>query len=322
MAARTPWLRRVAGAALWSLWSSVGVWTGVRLLGVETHSLLLVQLVAYTPYVAAVSVATLVGALVARRWRLTACAAVTVTLLAGCLATRVVPDSGGARRGVPLRVLTVNLWIGRADPAVVVGLVRSLDVDLLAVQELTTTGLHALDSAGLGTTLPYRVPYLEPHVSGLFSRFPLRDDGVRVHPSSFGQARATVSVPGAAPVAVESVHSCAPIGPGADRWWRADLANQPPATVHGPLRLLIGDFNATLDHRPLRRLLATGYRDAAEVRGTGLRPTWAGTDGSLPGVTIDHVLADRRIGVTDHRVATVRGTDHRAVFAALLLPPR
>jgi endonuclease/exonuclease/phosphatase (EEP) superfamily protein YafD len=313
--------------ALWTVWAPVAGWTAVRLVGVEEHWLPLVQLLAYTPYVAAGSVAVLLGAVAAHRWRLTAGAAVTATLLAGCLVPRVVADSGGADpagagSGVRLRVLTVNLWIGRADPAVVVGLVRSLDVDLLAVQELTTTGLHALDGAGLGAALPYRVPYLEPHVSGLFSRFPLRDDGVRVHRSSFGQARATVSVPGAAPVEVESVHSCAPIGPGAQEWWRADLAGQPPATVDGQLRVLVGDFNATLDHRPLRRLLAGGYRDAAEVRGAGLTPTWAGTDGSLPGVTIDHVLADRRIGIVDYRVVTVRGTDHRAVYAELVLPVR
>ena len=39
------------------------------------------------------------------------------------------------------------------------------------------------------------------------------------------------------------------------------------------MRLLVGDFNATLDHAALRRLLDTGYRDAASVVGQGMTPT-------------------------------------------------
>ena len=45
--------------------------------------------------------------------------------------------------------------------------------------------------------------------------------------------------------------------------WRGDLRALPPATPDGPLRILAGDFNATLDHAELRRLLDTGYEDAA-----------------------------------------------------------
>ena len=37
----------------------------------------------------------------------------------------------------------------------------------------------------------------------------------------------------------------------------------------GPPRILAGDFNATLDHALLRRLLATGYVDAADRDGRG-----------------------------------------------------
>ena len=89
--------------------------------------------------------------------------------------------------------------------------------------------------------------------------------------------------------------------------------------------MLLGDFNATLDHGPLRRLLRTGYRDAAAVRGRGLAPTWPFRRQPLllpvvPWVTLDHVLADRRIGIGDVGTRVVPGSDHRAVFAELLLP--
>ena len=95
-----------------------------------------------------------------------------------------------------------------------------------------------------------------------------------------------------------------------------------PATgPTGQLRVLAGDFNATLDHGELRRLLGRGYRDAAEQAGSGLRPTWP-TDGSLlPAVvTIDHVLADRRVRVASARTVAIPGSDHRGVLAELVLP--
>jgi len=37
-------------------------------------------------------------------------------------------------------------------------------------------------------------------------------------------------------------------------------------------------------------------------------------------VTLDHVLADRRIRVRAALVRTLAGSDHRALFAELILP--
>jgi endonuclease/exonuclease/phosphatase family metal-dependent hydrolase len=82
--------------------------------------------------------------------------------------------------------------------------------------------------------------------------------------------------------------------------------------------LLLGDFNATLDHAPLRRLIGSGYRDAADTVGAGLSPTWPAD--SLPVVALDHVLADARIGVGAVSTHPVPDTDHRALAATLILP--
>ncbi|MFG1701563.1 endonuclease/exonuclease/phosphatase family protein [Nonomuraea sp. M3C6] len=83
--------------------------------------------------------------------------------------------------------------------------------------------------------------------------------------------------------------------------------------------MLAGDFNATLDHLPMRDLLAAGYRDAADVMGRGFLATWPQSS-KMPGVTIDHVLADSRMAVREFGVAGLKGTDHRPVFAELRLP--
>jgi endonuclease/exonuclease/phosphatase (EEP) superfamily protein YafD len=91
--------------------------------------------------------------------------------------------------------------------------------------------------------------------------------------------------------------------------------------VDGPLRVLAGDFNATLDHAALRRLIDTGYRDAASVVGAGLRPSWPYDEKwFMPGVTLDRILADRRIDVRAARPYRIRGSDHKALYAELVLP--
>jgi len=176
-------------------------------------------------------------------------------------------------------------------------------------------------AAGLAQLLPNASAHPREGVGGsaLYSRFPLRDVGFRLNPFGFGQATATVVVPGAAPVAVESVHPCPPLVHTIDDCWERGLRAEPPATVDGQVRILLGDYNATLDHAVLRQLLKTGYRDAADVAGAGLRATWP-YDKLFPRVTIDHVLADRRVGVRDVRVHPLPGGDHRAVFADLVLP--
>jgi endonuclease/exonuclease/phosphatase (EEP) superfamily protein YafD len=121
-------------------------------------------------------------------------------------------------------------------------------------------------------------------------------------------------------VIVESAHPLAPSDLGRLPGWWSDLDAEPVPLADGPPRILIGDFNATLDHAALRRLIATGYRDAADATGQGLVRTWPDPGRPLPPVTIDHVLADRRIGVRKLSVHFVPQSDHRAVIAALAVP--
>jgi endonuclease/exonuclease/phosphatase (EEP) superfamily protein YafD len=103
--------------------------------------------------------------------------------------------------------------------------------------------------------------------------------------------------------------------------WRRDLRRLPDARPGGIVRVLAGDFNATLDHRELRRVLDRGYRDAADRNGSGLRATWPADGRRVPPVAIDHVLADERAGVQAVRVRDLPRSDHRAVVAVLRIGP-
>jgi hypothetical protein len=196
-------------------------------------------------------------------------------------------------------------------------------VDVLALQEFTPDAAAELDRLGLTGLLPYRQlnPVWGVTGSALYSRFPLHDSGTRRNAGGFTQAYGTLAVPGAPPLLVESVHPRAPITPPHLGFWRTDLEAEPPATPDGPLRILAGDFNATLDHAPLRALLRTGYVDAAEATGAGLTGTWGPYDGDrIPPVTIDHVLVDRRIAVREVSVHPLPRSDHRPVLASFTLP--
>ncbi len=88
---------------------------------------------------------------------------------------------------------------------------------------------------------------------------------------------------------VASVHPPAPVNGERVAAIRHDL-RELPAPEAGVVRIVAGDFNATLDNAELRRLLDRGYEDAAAELGAGLEPTWpVGGRRRLP-VTIDHPL--------------------------------
>jgi endonuclease/exonuclease/phosphatase family metal-dependent hydrolase len=131
------------------------------------------------------------------------------------------------------------------------------------------------------------------------------------------QAYATIQPSNATALAVESAHPLAPYAKSALSLWRADLTAEPAPNPTGPPRILLGDFNSTLDHAPVRALIRRGYRDAADATGQGLAPTW-GTH--VPPITLDHVLVDKRIGVRKVSVHRIARSDHRAVIATLTVP--
>jgi endonuclease/exonuclease/phosphatase family metal-dependent hydrolase len=177
-----------------------------------------------------------------------------------------------------------------------------------------------LGRAGLDDLMPKQVTELRGSSlgSGLYSRFPLRE-GQPLAPAHAAQPTAVLELPGGEEVELGCVHPRAPLPPSrrAVARWRLELSVLPrPAELP---RLLAGDFNATVDHAPFRRLLRLGYADAAMQTGNALTPTW-GPLGRPAVITIDHVLVDRRCAVLATSVHAVPGTDHRAVYAEIRLP--
>lgn len=295
-------------------------WAIVRIGGLE-RGFPLVQVIAYTPYALVLSLVALLAVVLCRRWLP---AAFLVLAVIG-LALAVLPREIGGPEEVPggrsVRVLTINLYRGFADANQIATLARARDVDLVVVQELTPEAIEELDRAGFAAEYPHRVLQPAPLATGggIFSRWPLRDLGSLV--SEFHQPVAAVDVPASIPFQVVSVHPMAPSTPSRTGQWASEVAALPAASSAGLPLVLVGDFNATLDHEKLRTLIDTGYRDAAEEVGNGLVSTWPSRLGWKLPVTIDHVLAERGISFGGYDVEHIKGTDHRAVFAELILPP-
>jgi endonuclease/exonuclease/phosphatase (EEP) superfamily protein YafD len=305
----------------WPLAALCLAWAAVRLLGLE-RGFPMVAVLSWTPIAAAAAVLVVVVAAVLRQRAAAVVALLAAVALVAVVAPRALGGPSGAEggSGPSLRVLTTNMRLGHGSPEALVRLVRRQRPDVVSVQELTPALEHELDEAGLTTVLPHTLLRPVPGGSGigLYSRLPLEPrspPGGTVNPVLVAALR----LPGAAPVELYAIHIPPPVHDSRVSDWRADLRRVPRATPDGPVRVLAGDFNATLDHAELRRVLDGGYEDAAAEVGAGLRATWP-RGRLLPPVTIDHVLADRRCGVRAVDVVAVPGSDHRAVLAELVLP--
>lgn len=294
----------------------------VRLTGLDAGTPLAVPVV-LLPYAAALSVLAL-GVMLAvpalrSRWAVTAAAVLAAAQLA-VLAPRFLPDGQQVpAAAVELRVATVNANVGGADPEALVRLVRDERIDVLAVQQLPTAGIAALTEAGLDRLLPHHELHPE-YDSSIYSRLPLFLGGPLHADTAWPQTTAAVTV-GGRTVRLVAVHTYYPVG-DPRRWTRDMAALAAVARDSGPDMVFLGDFNATLDHAPMRDLLAAGLVDTHAELGRGWARTWpVGKTLVPPLVQLDHVLHGSGLVGVSVGERTVPGTDHRAVVAVLALPP-
>lgn len=222
-----------------------------------------------------------------------------------------------------LRILTVNLWNGKADPAALADVLDETRPDVVAVQELSPNAARVIeralphgrldpadDTMGMGIALrhPAPVEYLP---------LPLRDARIaRLDPADWPQLTTQVEVINA--------HLANPVLFPVTRSLRlrrqqvAELAAYQVRT-HTPHRVLVGDLNST-PLWPAYRRLTEDLSDAAAhlSSNNGHRPgrTWAPRAATRPLLRIDHVLVNG-LRPLDLRVIEIPGSDHAGVLADL-----
>jgi len=301
---------------------ALGGWAAARLAGADRIRFAeawSVPLLSFTPQVTAAAWAS---ALLLRGAGPAAATAVAGAALTAAVGPRGVPYRQPPAAGPVLRVLTANLLVGRAGAETVVDLVVRQHADVLFVQELTSEAAARLQQAGLSDLLPHLATQPESHTRGsIYARYPLRGEPLSA-PESAARCTARLELPSGQSVQLTCIHAAPPRppwSPGATARWRRQLSAL-PAPGERP-SILAGDFNATLDHAPFRRLLRRGYADAASQAGHGLSLTWGPRPGRRPALlAIDHVLVDRRCAVVTTSTHWLAGSDHRALYAELRLP--
>jgi endonuclease/exonuclease/phosphatase family metal-dependent hydrolase len=306
----------------WVVAGGLAAWAAARVTAadrVRRTGTPVVLALSFTPQVAAAAPWAALGLRLAGRRGPAATAALAAAALGLVVRPRGIPRPQPGASGPVLRVLTANLYFGRADAEVIVARVRQAGADVLFLQELTEDAVTRLKQAGLEDLMPFALLELRggSRGSGIYSRFPL-SEGPPLAPTHMAQPSALLELPGGDAVELVCVHPVTPrLGRGGAARWREELAVLPPP---GELpRVLAGDFNATLDHAAFRDVLRLGYADAAQQAGNALTPTW-GPPGRGAVLTLDHVLVDRSCAVLACSVHVLPGSDHQAVYAEIQLP--
>ncbi|WP_072803546.1 endonuclease/exonuclease/phosphatase family protein [Rhodococcoides yunnanense] len=278
----------------------------------------LIAAASFVPLLLVVTVVTAVICLVFRRWILLAVSAVLIGLAASVVSPLYVAN-GQDVDGPSLRVMQANLLFGAADPASLVEEVRTRNVDVLTVQELTVTLASALRDQGLDETLPYS--YAIPDESGgggagIYSRYPLSDTREL---NGYGPTNLAATVGFSTPFTLLAVHP-GPAYVTPPDVWTTELKNLRDALAGTDGNVVVsGDFNTTYLHKQFRELLAAGYTDAADRLGMGIVPTYP-ADKPYPAIVgIDHVLTKGAQATSLERIE-IEGSDHHGLIVDVVIP--
>lgn len=234
------------------------------------------------------------------------------------------PVAAGAPR---LTVLTANTLASGTSPAAIAALVTRTGADVVALPETNVARarayLRALPRDGTGWTVltdpRFAATDPGPRPTSMLVRRslrPVRLAGKAGGRGGHGEVRARVRPGGGPAVVVTAVHPVPP-PPASTRVqdWRSDVLALREQCRRG--WIVAGDLNATLDHSPLRAVLAAGCTDAAAATGQGLRATWHGGPLGLVAPAIDHVLTSGAWRPARAGVLPLAGSDHEAVWATL-----
>jgi endonuclease/exonuclease/phosphatase family metal-dependent hydrolase len=219
-----------------------------------------------------------------------------------------------------IRVMSGNLFWGKADPDGLIELIRKYQIDVFAAQELRHDTAEAISSE-----LPFGClePEAEYQGMGIALRRPGSYERIPLH---YRDARRVVLQPSdweglERPLDLVNVHFHAPhaILPfpsvlvrrrqaqDLDRF----LAENPSDT-----RAIVGDYNAT-PRWPLYRRYARRFSDAAiqaaQREGRAVESTWGPGPGSPRLLRIDHAMV-RGLEVESFQVVHIPGSDHSGLI--------
>ncbi|MBT1176052.1 endonuclease/exonuclease/phosphatase family protein [Bifidobacterium callimiconis] len=311
--------------------AATAVGTAARLLPLGMSTMPYVpNIVAATPWFALTAALALLFAVIGRRRLL-------IVLMVACLGAQAywqgpffssvvganssASASSSGASATTLRVMTCNVYKGRADAGEIVRLVRDEQVKVLALQETTKAFVEELGKAGIANYLPYSKTASADgkYGNGVWSAMPLANPVKdEVNSSASFMPAGTVSLSDGRTLRFVSVHTTSPVNGYWNLWKRSIDEIGALDARSGSTYVFMGDFNATYDHAPFRAMLGDRFTDAARQSGHGFTFSWPSDRPYLPMMfSIDHIVLDRGLAASDLKNVKVSGTDHAALLGTI-----
>ncbi len=206
--------------------------------------------------------------------------------------------------GTPrLRLVTANVHVGTRDPGELLAWVRSLQAEVVLLQEINPAYAQALEAQAGDYPFRHLAPRDDPFGIGLISRHPLQEVNIDAGPGGIPMLRATIDAAAGA-IPVVGVHPFPPLSAEAHRERSETIRQLDALAAAEPALVVAGDFNASP--------WSSGFAgvDHLHIASRGL-PTWHGV---LP---IDHVLVGKAWSQVRASAAPPMGSDHRGLFVEI-----
>lgn len=281
----------------------------------------------FIPYgILAWAVAAVAFWLAGRRWlKLLALVAAIGLVVQVVWAQPYWPRTPAAAAPTRLTVLTMNL---RCDEPALTGLMLVVErerPDVVVLQDFSQDAWDMLQGTSWMRALPWHSPQPkdQPQADRSDPCGPIVFANTPVTPAAAataGQPIVSVDLPGLA-LTVAPVSMPSPIV-GVEPWLQGFTDLGQALTAHEPADaeslLVVGDFNATREHQPMRQLIAEHRLvDAAEQSGAGWLPTFPANRRYPPLIPIDHVLMGPGLRASYVTAFSVRYGAHRGLIARL-----
>lgn len=215
-----------------------------------------------------------------------------------------------------MTVMGANVLGGGASPETIATLIRAQRPAFVSLPEAREDLRKAIEAKVPGYR-GYTIQTDESPVSATSVLVAEKLGDVRFEPAGDPTSFGHVAVSGGAlgDLRLIAYHSFPPI-PAASGRWRDDLKAIGPWCAEGKA-VIVGDFNASIDHRPFRKALGDRCRSVAPSVGKGLVGTWPADRPAFVRTQIDHVVITEGVTPLDFTAYDLEGSDHRAVVAEL-----
>jgi endonuclease/exonuclease/phosphatase (EEP) superfamily protein YafD len=324
VSART--LGRILLVPVWAGVLGLLVLVGGRLVAFDDFHLLLLT----DAFVLWFVLPALLVAVAAICFRARALSVVAVVVVVGLVAWvlppafREAPVPAAATTAPRLRVVSANVMFDNPQHRAMVDELRSLDADVLLLQEVTPDWWHAIRAGGLLKSHPHFIEAARWGADGmaLLSRRPFVSKRL-LHVGRRPVPTATVRV-GRTEVHLVDVHVVAPVRSFDENRDQQLAINRIVRRTPKP-RIVAGDYNATPTNRWYQELLDLGFHEVHEAVGDPFATTWPNGLVRVPPIRLDHVFVDDPPVVPlEVRQGRGPGSDHRPVIVnlAVLAPDR